>query len=187
MNYQSSSRSQKKRSPTSSDTTSSSRQAAPTTSVPSSLRYFTAAASSSVPYESPYAQNQDRQPQPPSEPSVRSTSRSTSVCRTSNGPSTTRAPHSKQSSSSSDGSISDSPGSYSSRYATPAGTMSTQRTMSSVSLLLDISFTFWSLRCFTACCGAFKWTRARFEIAYYEVFCCCCAVQLQTPLSSVLP
>ena len=140
MNYQSSSRSQKKRSPLSSDTTSSSRQAAPTTSVPSSLRYFTAAASSSVPYESPYAQNQDRQPQGPSDSSLRSTSKSTSVCRTSNGPSTTRAPHSKQSSSSSsDDSIYDSPGSCSSRYATPAGTMSTQRTMSSVSLLRDIS------------------------------------------------
>ena len=135
MDYQSASRSQKKRSPKSSYTASPSRQTAPTTSVPPSLRYFTAAASSSVPYESPYAQNQDRRPQRPSDSSVYSTSRSTS------GLSTTRAPHSTQSSSSSSSdSFYCSPGSCDSRYSTPAGTMSTQRTMSSVSPLLPRSF-----------------------------------------------
>ena len=134
MNYQSSSRSQKKRSPASSGTASSSRQATPTASLPPSLRYFTAAASSSVPYESPYAQNQDRRPQRPSDSFVRSTSSSTSVYPTSSGLSTTRTPQSKQSSSCSDDSFYDSPGARSSRYTTPAGTMSSsQRTMSSVS------------------------------------------------------
>ena len=134
MNYQSSSRSQKKRSPTSSNTASSSRQTTPTASLPPSLRYFTAAASASVPYESPYAQNQDRRPQRPSDSLVRSTSSSTSVYPTSSGLSTTRTPQSKQSSSGSDDSFYDSPGPRSSRYTTPAGTMSSsQRTMSSVS------------------------------------------------------
>ena len=134
MNYQSSSRSQKKRSPASSGTASSSRQATPTASLPPSLRYFTAAASSSVPYESPYAQNQDRRPQRPSDSFVRSTSSSTSLYPTSSGLSTTRTPQSKQSSSCSDDSFYDSPGARSSRYTTPAGTMSSsQRTMSSVS------------------------------------------------------
>ena len=137
MNYQSSSRSQKKRSPTGSDTASSSKKAAPTASTSSSLRYFTAATSSSVPYESPYAQDQDRRPHRPSDSSVHPTSRSTSVYPTLSGPTTTRTPHSKQSSSSSDDSFYDSPGSCGSRYTTPAGTMSSQRTMSSVSLLLD--------------------------------------------------
>ncbi len=132
MNYQSSSRSQKKRSPTGSDTASSSRSVPPTTFVPPSLRYFTAAASSSIPYESPYAQDQDRQA-------------STSVYPTSSSPSTTRKPQSKQSSSSSGGSIYDYPDYQSSRNTTPGGTMSTQRTMSSVSLLLDLSFAFWWL------------------------------------------
>ena len=140
MNYQSSPRSQKKRSPTSSGTASSSRQATPTASLPPSLRYFTAAANSSVPYESPYAQNQDRRPQRPSDSFVRSTSSSTSVYPTSSGLSTTRIPQSKQSSSSSDDSFYDSPGPRSSRYTTPAGTMSSnQRTMSSVSRLLTRS------------------------------------------------
>ena len=136
MDYQSSSQSPKKRSPTGSTSASSSRQAVPTTSVPPSLRYFTASASSSRPYESPYALNQDRSSQPPSESSVHSTSRSTSLYPTSSGPSTARAPHSKQNSSSSSGdSVYDSPGPRGSRNTTPGGTMSTQRTMSSVSLL----------------------------------------------------
>lgn len=135
MNYQSSSRSQKERSRTSSDTASSSRPRAPTTSVPPSLKYFTAAASSSVPYESPYAQNQDRRPQRPSDSSVYSASRSTS------GLSATRAPHSTQSSSSSSNdSFYGSPGSCGSRYSTSAGTMSSSRTMSSVSPVLPRSF-----------------------------------------------
>ena len=130
MNYQSSSRSQKKRSPTSSNTASST----PTTSLPPSLLYFTAAASASVPYESPYAQNQDRRPQRPSDTFVRSTSSSTSAYPTSSVLSTTRTPQSKQSSSGSDDSFYDSPGPRSSRYTTPTGTMSSsQRTMSSVS------------------------------------------------------
>lgn len=158
MDYQSSSRSQKKRSPTGSDTASSSRQAVPTTSVPSSLRYFTTAASSSTPYESPYTQNQDRRSQPPSDSSIRSTSRSTSVYPTSSGPSTTRAPHSKQSSSSSGGSLYDSPGPRGNRNITPVGTMSTQRTMSSVSLLLDLSFAGCSLSRYPISCRVLKWT-----------------------------
>ena len=128
MDYQSSSRSSKKRSPT-----SSSRQATPTINAPSSLRYFTAAVSSSKPYESPYAQNQDRRPQPLSDLSIRSTSRSTSVNPASSGLSTSRAPRYNQSpSSSSDGSLYDYADSRGSRNTTP-GTMSTQRTMSSVS------------------------------------------------------
>ena len=147
MDYQSSSRSHKKRSPTGSDTASSSRQALPTTSVPPNLRYFTAIASSSTPYESPYAQDQDRRSVPPSDSSVRSASRSTNVYPTLSGPSTTQAPHSKQSSSSSSSgsSLYDSPGPRGSRNTTPGGTMSTQRTMSSVSLLLDLSFAVWLL------------------------------------------
>lgn len=142
MDYQPSSRSQKKRSPTGSDSASSSRPAVATTSVPPSLRYFTAAASLSTPYESPYAQDQDRRSQPPSDSSILSTSRSTDVYPTLSGPSATRAPHSKQSSSSSGGSLYDSPGPgpCGSRNTTPGGTMSTQRTMSSVSLSLDRSF-----------------------------------------------
>ena len=136
MNYQPSSRSQKKRSPAGSDTASSSRKAAPTTSVPPSLRYFTAAASSSLPYESPYAQNQDRRSQPPSE---------SSGYITFSGTSTTRKPHSQQSSSSSGGSLYDSPGFCGSRDTTPGGTMSTQRTMSSVSRFLGIFLRFLSL------------------------------------------
>ena len=139
MNYQSSySRSQKKRSPTDSDTTSSWRQATPTASVPPTLRYFTAVASSSIPYESPYAQNQDRRPQRPSDSSVRSTSRSTSVYPTLSGLSITQTPRSKQSSSCSDDSFYDSPGSSRSRYINPADTMSSSRTMSSVSSLLTL-------------------------------------------------
>ena len=146
MDYQSTSRSQKKRSPTGSDTATSSRQQLSTTSAPPSLRYFTAAASSSIPYESPYAQDQDRRSQPPSDSSVRSTSRSTSLYPSLSGTSTTRVSHSKQSSSSSSGgSIYDSPGPRGSRNTTPGGTMSTQRTMSSVSVLLNISFAVWSL------------------------------------------
>ena len=129
MNYQPSSRSQKKRSPTGSDTASSSRQTAPTTSVPPSLRYFTAAASSSLPYESPYAQDQDRRPQRPSD---------SSGYITLIGTSTTRKPHSQQSSSSSGGSLYGSPGFSGSRDTTPGGTMSTQRTMSSVSRFPDV-------------------------------------------------
>lgn len=140
MDYQSSSRSQKKRSPTGSDTASSSRQALSTTSAPPSLRYFTAAASSSTPYESPYAQDQDRRSQPPSDSSVRSTSRSTSLYPSLSGHSTTRASHSKPGSSSSGDSIYDSPGPRGSRNTTPGGTMSTQRTMSSVSVLLENFF-----------------------------------------------
>lgn len=159
MDYQSSSRSHKKRSPTGSDTASSSRQALPTTSVPPTLRYFTAVASSSTPYESPYAQDQDRRSLPPSDSSIRSTSRSTNVYPTLSGPSTTRAPHSKQSSSSSGSSLYDSPGPRGCRNTTPGGTMSSQRTMSSVSLLLDLSFAVWWLSYFTISCGAFKWTR----------------------------
>lgn len=142
MDYQSSSRSQKKPSSTGSDRASSSRQAAPTTTVSPSLRYFTAAASSSRPYESPYAQDQDRRSQPPPDSSVRSTSRSTGVYPTLTGPSPTRVPHSTQSSSSSGGSLYDSPGPRGSRNTTPGGTMSTQRTMSSVSILLDLSLLF---------------------------------------------
>ena len=132
MDYQSSSQSQKKRSPTGSNTASSSRQAVPTTSVPPSLRYFTTSASSSTPYESPYALNQDR--------------RSQTLSDFLSGPSTTRAPHSKQksSSSSSGGSIYDSPGPRGSRNTTPGGTMSTQRTMSSVSSLLQFFTAVWS-------------------------------------------
>lgn len=132
MNYQPSSRSQKKRSPTGSDTASSSTQAIPTTSVLPSLRYFTAAASSSTAYQSPYAQDQDRRSQPASDSSVPSTSGLTSAHPFLSGPSTTSAPHSKQSSSSG-GSIYESPDPRSSHNNTPGGTMSTQRTMSSVS------------------------------------------------------
>ena len=164
MDYQSSSRSQKKRSPTGSDTaSSSSRQALSTTSAPPSLRYFTAAASSSTPYESPYAQDQDRRSQPPSDSSVRSTSRSTSLYPSLSGNSTTRASHSKQSSSSGD-SIYDSPGPRGSRNTTPGGTMSTQRTMSSVSVSLEDFFLLPGrfLR-FTTSCGVFTGTRNCFE------------------------
>ena len=143
MDYQSSSRSQKTRSPAIFTTASSSRQALPSTSFSPSLRYFTAAASSSVPYESPYAQDQDRRPQPPSYSSDRSTSRSTSVFPTSSAPYTPRAAHSKQSSSSGD-SIYDSPGPRGSRSITPVGTMSTQRAMSSVSLLSHPSLVVYS-------------------------------------------
>lgn len=143
MDYQSSSRSQKKRSPTGSDTASSSRQAVPTTSVPPSLRYFTAVASSSTPYESPYAQDQDSRSQPPSDSSVRSTSRSTSLYPTLSGVPTTRSLHSKQSSSSSGDSIYESQGPRHSRNTTPGGTMSTQRTMSSVSQLFDRVLFYW--------------------------------------------
>ena len=158
MDYQSSSRSQKKRSPTSSDTASSSRQAVPTTSVPSSLRYFTTAASSSTPYESPYTQNQDRRSQQPSDSSIRSTSRSTTLYPTLSGPSTTRAPHSKQSSSSSGGSLYDFPGPRGNRNITSGGTMSTQRAMSSVSLLLDLSFAIFLLSRYPISCRVLKWT-----------------------------
>ena len=180
MNYQSSSRSQKKRSPTLSDTASSSRQATPTTSVPPSLRYFTAAVSSSGPYESPYAQNHDRRPQRPSDSSVRSTSSSTSVYPSLSSLSITRESHSKQSSSCSDDSLYDSPGSSRSRYTTPAGTMSSQRTMSSVSSLLTQN----PLRCrfaflfFTTSCGVDKRTRVCFEIEDCDVFSCCFGAQL---------
>ena len=152
MDYQSSSRSQKTRSPAAFNTASSSRQAIPTTSCSPSLRYFTAAASSSVPYESPYAQDQDRRPQPPSYSSDRSTSRSTSVFPTSSGPYTSRAPHSKPSSSSGD-SVYDSPGPRGSRSITPGGTMSTQRAMSSVSLLSQTSLVVCSFAKFTSSCG----------------------------------
>ena len=134
MDYQSSSQSQQKRSPTGSNKASSSRQAVSTTSVPPRLRYFTASASSSTPYESPYALNQDRRSQPPSDSS-------TSLYPTLSGPSTTRAPHSKKnsSSSSSGGSLYDySPGPRGSRNTTPGGTMSSQRNMSSVSLVLHL-------------------------------------------------
>ena len=137
MDYQPSSRSQKKPSPAGSDTASSSRQAVPATSFPPSLRYFTAAASSSIPYESPYAQDQDRRSQPPSDSSVRSASRLTSVYPTLSGPPTTRTPHSKQSSSSGN-SLYDPPDPRGSRKTTPGGTMSSQRTMSSVSLRLHL-------------------------------------------------
>ena len=153
MDYQPYSRSQKTRSPAGSNTASSSRQAIPTTSCSPSLRYFTAAASSSVPYESPYAQDQDRRPQPPSYSSDRSTSRSTSVFPTSSGPYTSRAPHSKQSSSSSSDSVYDSPGPRGSRHITPGGTMSTQRAMSSVSLLSQPSLVISSFAKSTTSCG----------------------------------
>ena len=153
MDYQSSSRSQKSRSPAVYNTVLSSRQAISTTSCSPSLRYFTAAASSSVPYESPYAQDQDRRPQPPSYSSDRSTSRSTSVFPTSSGPYTSRAPHSKQSSSSSGDSIHDSPGPRGSRSITPGGTMSTQRAMSSVSLLSHLSLVLFSFAEYTSFCG----------------------------------
>lgn len=139
MNYQSSSRSQKKRSPTSAYTASPSRQAAPTTSAPPSLRYFTAVASSSIPYESPYTQDQDK----PS--SDRSTSRSTGVYPTLSEPSTTRAPQSEHSSSSGS-SIYDYPSPRDSRNTAQKGTMSTQRTMSSVSFSSIFSSLFGHLR-----------------------------------------
>lgn len=133
MDYQSSCQSQKKQSPTGSNTASLSRQAVPTTSVPLSLRYFTASARSSTPYESPYALNQDRRSQPPSDSS-------TSLYPTLSGPSNTRAHHSKQnsSSSSSGGSIYEYSVPRGSRNTTPIGTMSSQRNMSSVSLVLHL-------------------------------------------------
>ena len=153
MNYQSSSRSQKKRSSPGSDTILSSRQITPpTSSVTPNLRYFTAAASSSIPYESPYAQNQDRRSQPPTDSSVRSVS------------TTTRTHRSKQSPSSSDDSIYDSPGSCGSRYTTPGGIMSTQRTMSSVSQLWDLCFAIWLHSCSTTSCNLVEWTKDCFEI-----------------------
>ncbi|KAM0804132.1 hypothetical protein BDR22DRAFT_648038 [Usnea florida] len=158
MDYQSSSRSQKSRSPAVFTTASSSRQAIPTTSFSPSLRYFTAAASSSVPYESPYAQDQDRRPQPPSYSSDRSTSRSTSVFPNSSGPYTPRAAHSKQSSSSSGDSIYDPPGPRGSRSITPGGTMSTQRAMSSVSLLSHPSLIVFSFAKYINSCGIRKET-----------------------------
>ena len=167
MDYQSSSQSPKKRSPTGSNTSSSSRQAVPTTSVPPSLRYFTASASSSTPYESPYALNQDRSP-------IRSTSRSASLYPTSSGASATRAPHSKQnsSSSSSGGSIYDSPGPRGSRNTTPGGTMSTQRTMSSVSLLPQSFMPIQWLLNSTIFCDFLKGTRYCLESGYCNPSCC---------------
>ena len=160
MDYQSSSRSQKKRSPTGLNTASSSRQAVPTTSVPPSLRYFTAAASSSPPYESPYAHNQDRRSQPPSDSSVRSTS----AYQTLSAPSTTRTPHSNYSFSSSGGSIYDSPGPRGSRNTSPGDTMSTQRTMSAVSLSITRLFLCWVFALNPMnFCDVFEWIRVCFE------------------------
>ena len=138
MEYPSSSRPQAKRTPTDADTVFSSRQAVPNTSIPSRLQYFTAAASSSRPYESPYAQNQDRRPPHSSESSVRVSSRSTSVYPTLAGSPISRGSLSKQSSPSLFGSIYDPPDPRGSSNTTPGDTMNTQRTMSSVSSLVDL-------------------------------------------------
>lgn len=140
MDYQTSSRSSKKPSPITSDTrSSSSRYSASTpTTNSAALKYFTAAANSSKPYESPYAQNIDKPSQRSSASNIRASNITASTRPSSNIPSYTASSQSRASispeSSSSGGSLyTSSPAPQYQRHGTPS-TMSASRNMSSVSL-----------------------------------------------------
>ena len=132
MNYQTSSRSQKKASPASSNNSSRSLSAA--TTEPASVRYFTALANSSTEYESPYAQDRDKRPQPPTTRAstlpytARSTSGSAATYRTLTPPA--RGDLSTYSSSSG-GSLYTT--SRQQQRSTTPGNMNSSKTMSSVS------------------------------------------------------
>ena len=135
MDYQTSSRSQKKPSRTSSSNHSSPlRHSTPITTESASLRYFTAA-NPPVPYESPYAQNIDRQSRPPSDSTFYASSRSTSINPALTVPSPLPASTSPYSSSSGESLYRSSPTPPNYRQ-NRSGTMSSSRTMSAVSHIL---------------------------------------------------
>lgn len=136
MDYQTSSRSHKKTSATGSNY--SSRLSPVTATEPASVRYFAALANSTTPYESPYAQDRDKRPQPP-------------AVRTSATPTATRSPREEPTyrrssppiggslsthSSSSGGSLFTSSTSRRQQRSTTPGSMSSSKAMSSVSQFL---------------------------------------------------
>ena len=130
------SRSQKKRSATGSS--SSSKSSNPTTTESASLRYFTALANKSTPYESPYAQDRDKRPPPPTTAALRASTISTttrsSSAEVSYKPTSlpVRGVQSTHSSSSGGSLYTSSPSRQQQRAESP-GTMSSSKTMSSVS------------------------------------------------------
>ena len=136
------SRSQKKRSPTGSS--SSSKYSNSTTTESASLRYFTALANTSTPYESPYAQDRDKRPQQPTTAALRASTISTTARSVSAEPSykTTSLPvrgaPSTHSSSSGGSLYTASPSRQPQRAETP-GSMSSSKTMSSVSHFSHLS------------------------------------------------
>lgn len=145
MAHQSFSQFSKRPSPSGSDSRSSSsrRSTSNTTTDSAALRYFTAAATSSIPYESPYAQNIDRPSQRPSETNIRASNinasaRSSSVAPSLIAPSQVRASLSPHSSSSGGSLYTSSPAPQHQRQGTPS--MMSSRTMSLVSRTLYLSF-----------------------------------------------
>lgn len=151
MDYQTPSRNQKKKSPTNpSPPRSSSRLSDSSLSDSASIRYYTALANSSTlyqsPYESPYARDEDRRTQPPTESASRTSAISTTSGSTTVNPSyTAPSPATKDSpstySSSSGGSLYTSSLTAQSYRGNTLGSMSPSKgkTMSSVSPFLDLS------------------------------------------------
>ena len=140
MDYQTSSRQQRKQPSNNSPSTSSSpRQNLPTTTVSPALRFFTAVAKSSTPYESPYAQGKDQHPQPPPTAASCASTTATYFDSTLSAPSPVRTSTSAYSSSS-HGSFLSIPASSPQPRASSPGTMSASRKMSAVSVAFDFEF-----------------------------------------------
>lgn len=141
MDYQTSSRSQKKPYYSSSNSqSSSSRHSTHSATDSASIRYYTALANSSTPYESPYAQDKDRQTQPPTNPALRaSATRSTSVNPSYKASSPPVRDSLSTYSSSSGGSLYTSSPSRQQHRGTTSGSMSSSKGMSSVSHFFYLS------------------------------------------------